>query len=163
MTNLDLSNPQAIAAIGNVLNTFIGNVVGAFKRHPAALPSPAIAGRRPVLREQGLSGGEGYQQNGAPAETPANGETEHDEHHIAMNEAIYKEMLYNGVKDEGLLNADYMPAIQAVCTLTGAGFDNAGELLKGVADFVVKNPMRAMQLMKEIKKEANEPAEQESE
>lgn len=117
-TNLDLSNPQSIAALSGLVMGALDKVLGAFTRHPQ--PTPAMAG------------------------TPQRGRTQ--VHRFETDETVpppADDMDETDEPELTELSDQEEMALQALEILEQAGAENPGELLIRVARYYEKNPEQA--------------------
>jgi hypothetical protein len=89
-------------------------------------------------------------------------EEEMDANEIALNEAVQKELLFNGERDERILALEYAKVINATIRLhqfigglqaSGLAGDDldAINILTETAEFIIKNPIKAQELVKQMK------------
>lgn len=143
------------------LNPLINGIVRKFLSPAQPRPLPAVAGVSNIHRKTAAK--EVPHETGEDDEPEFEPEVESTEeaNTIAMNEAIYKELVYgHNVTDQNILNIDFAPVIYAVIALHKAGFDAEGEitasdLLVKVSNFVIERPLDAMKVMKQMNKDGN--------
>lgn len=94
-------------------------------------------------------------------------ETDEDPNHEAMNEAVYKELLYAGGHDQSSLDIEFAKVIFATIKLhqfiggmkqmklVGDDLDAADILVK-TADFIIENPKKAQELVKQMRGDTNQ-------
>jgi hypothetical protein len=140
-----------------IIQGLVMKIPALFARKSA--PMPGIAGPRTEIHHH-------------PANNAVAGyelEEEEDQNMIDLNETIYKELLYQGGHDESVLVINYAPVIMATIQLhqfigglkaMALADDNldAVDILVKTADFIVKNPKKAQELVKQMQGDTNQVA-----